>query len=153
MRVPKRLPARSAKSARPQTVGTVRQLLDRRDKLQSAMMVEAGLPVSLVTDAAREFGIPKERLIDVIGLSKSTVIRKEAAGERFDIATGDVFKEAAAIIGRALDMLGGDSEALKAWLDRPIPALGRAPIALLRTRDGRELVSGILDRIDSGAYA
>lgn len=40
------------------------------------------------------------------------------------------------------------------WLHRPLPALGdKKPAELMGTKEGREIVSGILARIQSGAYA
>jgi len=43
---------------------------------------------------------------------------------------------------------------VSAWLNQPNPALGgRRPIELMGTVTGQEVVSGLLARMQSGAYA
>src|SRR5262247_584862 len=39
------------------------------------------------------------------------------------------------------------------WMKQPVPALGgRRPVELLDTREGQQIVSGLLDAIRAGAY-
>lgn len=153
--------AATARSKRKPVVGSHRaaapkhliDVLVLRGKLEAIDQVEQGIPVHIVGEAAKTFGVTKEALLKILDVSRATVSRMERRNEALDVLRSDVFKDAASVLNKALVMLGNDRESLRGWVERPVPALGRSPIDLLRTKDGRELVNDILDRAVSGAYA
>ena len=134
-------------------VTSITDLVRPMERLAAFHLVEHGIPARLAAGAAARFGISKERLVEVLGISRPTLNRLEREGGSFDVVTGDVFKDVVVVLDKALAMLGHNKQALGEWLREPVPALGRAPIDLLKTKDGRDLVSNLLDRAYSGAYS
>lgn len=54
------------------------------------------------------------------------------------------------IVHRATEVIGDREEALR-WVGTPVRALGYAtPISLLATREGRDKVLAVLDRLEHG---
>jgi putative toxin-antitoxin system antitoxin component (TIGR02293 family) len=115
--------------------------------------VRTGFRVSLVGEYAKRIGMPKEDMFVLINLSRTTAHRMEREDKVMDRLRSDAFAGAARVIEKARDMLGSD-EAARNWLSTPVPALDfKTPQEWLDTSDGRQIVSGLLDRIQSGAYA
>jgi putative toxin-antitoxin system antitoxin component (TIGR02293 family) len=115
--------------------------------------VRMGFEVSLVGEYAKRIGIPKEDMFVLINLSRSTAHRMEQSNKVMDRLRSDAFAGAARVIEKARDMLGSD-EAARNWLLTPVPALNfKTPQEWLDTSDGRQIVSSLLDQIQSGAYA
>lgn len=132
-------------------VPSITDLVRPMERLAAFHLVEHGIPARLAAGAAARFGISKERLVEVLGISRPTLNRLEREGGSFGVVTGDVFKDVVVVLNKALAMLGHNKQALGEWLREP--ALGRAPLDLLKTKDGRDLVSNLLDRAYSGAYS
>jgi putative toxin-antitoxin system antitoxin component (TIGR02293 family) len=115
--------------------------------------VRTGFEVSLVGEYAKRIGMPKEEMFILINLSRSTAHRMEQSNKVMDRLRSDAFAGAARVIEKARDMLGSD-EAARKWLSTPVPALNfKTPQEWLDTSDGRQIVSSLLDQIQSGAYA
>lgn len=148
-----------------------RDLLSRRlplaalypvDALERVEIVKAGVPADLLALLAEEMAISKEKLYATIGLPRATANRK--LRER-TVLTQDESERVlgiARLVGQ-VDAIVRDSgkpegfDAAKwvaAWLDRPHPALGgKRPAELMDTADGRAIVSDLVARMQSGAYA
>jgi putative toxin-antitoxin system antitoxin component (TIGR02293 family) len=125
-------------------------------------LVRRGVPAETVHIIADAMGIAKDRLYKTLGVSRATVERKIRAKERLGQDQGERVMGIARLVGQVDQMVSesGTAEGFDAarwladWLERPLPALGgRAPGALLDTAEGRDLVSGLLGQIQSGAYA
>jgi len=115
--------------------------------------LRTGLEVSLVGEYAKRIGMPKEEFFVLIGLSRSTAHRMEQENKVMDRLRSDAFAGTARVIEKARELLGSD-EAARKWLSTAIPALNfKTPQAWLDTSDGRQIVSSLLDQIQSGAYA
>lgn len=151
----RRPPPKATAVARAQgaAIRSIEQLASPMDHLVAVHAVASGVPSTLVGQAAQRFGLPKERLAAIVGVSKPTLNRMERKAQNLDVVTGDVLKDTAQVLEKALRLLGGDRDAVSAWLREVVPALGHAPLDLLLYKDGRELVSNLLDRATSGAYA
>jgi putative toxin-antitoxin system antitoxin component (TIGR02293 family) len=128
-------------------------ILIDREKIEWVQAIEHGVPARLVTEAAQRFGVAKERLVDVLGVSKPTLNRLAREDKVLDRVTSDVFKDAAQVLEKVLAALGGDRELMSQWLDTFNPALGCKPNALIRTKDGRELIGGVIDRARYGVFS
>ena len=77
----------------------------------------------------------------------------ELKNEVLDMLRSDAFAGAYTVIQKARKMLISE-DALRQWLNTPIPALdSKAPIEWLDTNLGRQIVSSLLDQVQSGAYA
>lgn len=115
--------------------------------------VRTGFEVSLVGKYAKRIGMPKEEFFVLIDLSRSTAHRMEQENKVMDRLRSDAFAGAARVIEKAREMLGSD-DATRKWLSTAVPALNfKTPQEWLDTSDGRQIVSSLLDQIQSGAYA
>lgn len=115
--------------------------------------VRTGFDVALVGEYAKRIGMPKEEFFILIDLKRSTAHRMEQENKVMDRLRSDAFAGAARVIEKARAMLGSDV-ATKKWLSTAVPALNfKTPQQWLDTSDGRQIVSSLLDQIQSGAYA
>ena len=106
--------------------------------------------------------MPKDKFYRTIGVSKATMTRKIDKGQKLSLGEGEKVLGIAMLLGQVETMLAesGGPEGFHAaawmarWMDRPQPTLGgQRPGELVDTADGRALVSDLLARMQSGAYA
>ncbi len=125
-------------------------------------MIHAGVPATSVEEIVHNMAIPKVRLYTTLGLPRSTMdsnIRKKAT---LSVAHSERVIGLERLIGQVAVMVeqSGNSEGFDAyqwlgiWLERPLPALGgEKPANFMDTMEGQDLVSKLLARSQSGAYA
>jgi putative toxin-antitoxin system antitoxin component (TIGR02293 family) len=141
-----------------QTVGSLNGIapIDRVD------VVRNGVPAEAVGVIAGDMGIAKERVYATLGMPRATIERKTRERQRLSADEGDRVVGLARLIGQVSDIVRQSGEPrgfdaahwVAAWLDRPLPALGgRRPGSLMDTAEGREIVTGLVAQIQSGAYA
>lgn len=125
-------------------------------------MVKEGIPAGEVVKIAKITGRSKESLYKVLGLPRATVDRKARSGQQLTADQGERVLGFSKLVGQVQVMIeqSGDSTGFDAakwladWLDKPSPALGgRCPAEYMDTAEGQELVSGLIGRMQSGAYA
>jgi putative toxin-antitoxin system antitoxin component (TIGR02293 family) len=159
-------PARGAKRNR-----LWRDLLSRRlplaalypfDAIERVELVKEGVPAGLLVLIAEDMAIPKDRLYATIGLARATVNRKLREEAVLNQDESERVLGIARLVGQVDSMVreSGNPESFSAakwvakWLDRPQPALGgKRPAELMDTADGRGIVSDLIARMQSGAYA
>lgn len=165
MRIPPSSPAARRKpaaaiSAQPRATNFVR-VFDLGPTERIAL-VKQGIPAGEVSKVAKIIGRPKERLMKVLGLPRATVDRKARANQQLSVEHGERLIGFAKLVGqvqvmvdRSGDPVGFDAAKwLAAWLERPLPALGgKCPAEYLDTSEGQQMVSALLFRMRSGAYA
>lgn len=126
---------------------------ERSSPVQWVEIVRNGVPVRSVGIFAKNIGLQKDVMFSIIHLSRSTAHRLEQKNEVMDTLRSDAFAGVYTVIQKARKMLSSE-EALRQWLNTPIPALdSKAPIEWLDTNLGRQVVSSLLDQVQSGAYA
>lgn len=125
-------------------------------------IIKKGVPAGEVAKIARTIGRPKERLFRVLGLPRATVDRRARSRQRLSVEQGERVLGFSKLVGQVQVMVeqSGDPTGFDAarwvadWLDRPAPALGgRCPAEYLDTVEGQELVSSLIAKTQSGAYA
>ena len=130
--------------------------------LARAYLVKAGAPSSLLSNLSASMDVPKERLIKMLGLSRSTVARKIADKADFSMDDSERVVGLVKLVGQVEKMVmeSGDPNGFDAakwfgrWIEQPEAALaGRKPADLMDSSDGREAVSRLLAQMQSGAYA
>jgi putative toxin-antitoxin system antitoxin component (TIGR02293 family) len=165
-RAVKRLPARAAatfalEKTKPLSATNFSGVF-RMDSLERIEMIKKGVPAGDVAKIARAIGRPKERLFRVLGLVRATVDRRARAKQRLPVDQGERVLGLSKLVGQVQliveqsgDPTGFDAAKWVAdWLDRPAPALGgRCPADYMDTAEGQGLVSGLIARAQSGAYA
>jgi putative toxin-antitoxin system antitoxin component (TIGR02293 family) len=107
-------------------------------------------------------GITRESLFNVLGLPKSTIERKITHNQVLPPDQGERILGLAKLVGQVQVMVeqSGDprgfdaAEWVASWIAVPSPALGGdTPASYMDTSEGQELVSGLIAKMQSGAYA
>lgn len=132
------------------------------DPIERVAFVKEGLPAELLTVLAEDMAISKEKLYSTIGVARATVDRKIREQTLLSQDESERVMGVARLVGQvdAIVRGSGDPEGfdaakwVSAWLDRPQSALGgRRPAELMDTSEGRDIVSGLVAQMQSGAYA
>lgn len=125
-------------------------------------LVKRGIPAVEVSNVARTIGKPKEKLMKTLGLPRATVDRKARAKQQLSVEHGERLIGFTKLVGQVQVMVeqSGDPTGFDAakwlgrWLERPLPALGgKCPADYMDTSEGQHLVSGLIAKMQSGAYA
>ena len=125
-------------------------------------LVKRGIPAGDVFKIAKTIGRPKERLMKVLGLPRATVDRRARAHQQLSIEHGERLIGFSKLVGQVQVMVeqSGDPTGFDAakwlgeWFERPLPALGgKCPAEYMDTSEGQQLVSGLIAKMQSGAYA
>jgi len=148
-----------------------RDLLSRRlplaslypfDAIERVELVKEGVPAGLLVLISEDMAIPKDKLYATIGLARATVNRKLREQRALSQDESERVLGIARLVGQVSTMVkeSGNPEGfdaakwVAAWLERPQPALGgKRPAELMDTADGRSIVSDLIARMQSGAYA
>jgi putative toxin-antitoxin system antitoxin component (TIGR02293 family) len=132
------------------------------DPMERIAIVKRGVPASGVDALAKRMAMPKERLVVTLGLARATVDRKARANQALSRDDSSRLLGMARLVGQVQAMVeeSGEPEGFNAalwvaaWLERALPALGgKRPAEFMDTSEGQSLVSGLMARIQTGAYA
>lgn len=124
--------------------------------------VKAGVPARQLLELSELMGMPPERLLTWVGISRASARRSRRADAMLSSAEGEGLLAIARVVGLVAKIVAesGSPETFDAagwtarWLDRPNPAVGgRAPGDLMATTDGRQVVESLVARMQSGAYS
>lgn len=132
------------------------------DPISRVEAIKSGIPATFVDEIAAEMGRPKEWLLPTLGLSTATFNRKKSESKPLSKGESERVLGIARLVGQAEAMVteSGDPTGFNAaqwvarWLEEPMAALGgRKPGELMDTAEGQAIVSNMLARAQSGAYA
>ena len=136
--------------------------LFRKDPLEHVGLVKHGVPALLVELVAGGMGVSKDKLLATLGLPRATIQRKAKINQSLSAEESSRVLGISRLIGQTQAMVeaSGDPDGFDAaawvaqWLDQPLPALGgQRPAQLMDTAEGQAIVSNMLSRAQSGAYA
>ncbi len=134
----------------------------RSEPLARIQLVREGVAAQAVASLADVLDMSRESLVRSLGLARATVERKLRSGGRLGVAESErvlgvtmLISQIEQIVNESGNAQGFDAAAwVSQWIESPVPALdGRKPIELMDTAEGRAIVSGLLARMQSGAYA
>lgn len=137
-------------------------LLYKSSPVDRDSFIREGVPVNYVHDLADRMRMNRKNMYRILNLSRATVNRKKTEDVRLSSDNSDKVVGLAKLIGQVETIIeesgnpeGFDAAAwLAEWIARPLAALGnRMPEDFMGTSDGRELISQILARGQSGAYS
>jgi putative toxin-antitoxin system antitoxin component (TIGR02293 family) len=116
-------------------------------------IVREGLPPSAADRIAEYYGLSREQLSDLLGISIRTLERHRKDNKPFSLVQSDRLLRYARIAARAEEVFE-DEKTAQNWLKRSNQALGgESPLNLLDTEAGVEQVDDILTRIEYGVYS
>ncbi|MES2265072.1 MAG: antitoxin Xre-like helix-turn-helix domain-containing protein [Pseudomonadota bacterium] len=125
-------------------------------------VIRRGVPAKHLGVLSVKMNMPKESLMDSLGLSRATVSRKVREDKALSQDESERILGVEALIGqvRAMVAESGDPAGFDAakwvsgWLNSPLPALGGStPASYMDTVEGQKLVASLLAMSQSGAYA
>jgi len=130
--------------------------------LERIEMIRAGVHPEDLQKTYSDMGVSKEKICSLLSFSRSTVNRRIKAQEALPADYSERVIGLQKLIGQVEVMVAesGDPAEFNAsqwvadWLERPVAALGNAkPADFMDTIEGIELVSTLLAKVQSGAYA
>lgn len=130
--------------------------------VQRIQTVKDGLPAAVLSTLADDMQVTRDQLYAWVGIPRATATRKLRLQGTLNQDESERVLGLARLIGHVQQIVAesGDDPAFDAgpwtaaWLSQPVPALGgRCPGEFVDTADGRELIAGLLARMQSGAYA
>ena len=139
--------------------------LFRMDPMQRIGIVKRGVPSGMVLQLAEKLGVSRERLYGTVGVARATIDRKVKSRSRLGREEGESVLSLARLIGQVEEIMAesGDPDQARdfdaarwvaRFLELPHPALGgNSPGSLMDTAEGRQVVSSLVARMQSGAYA
>ena len=128
-------------------------------------LVKRGVPAALVVTLVDETGMTRERLYGTVGVARATVDRKVKEDKPLSRDEGEGMVALVRLIAQVEQIMAesGDPDCTEGFdagrwvatfLETPHPALGGVtPGSLMDTAEGRELVTSLVARMQSGAYA
>ncbi len=125
-------------------------------------IVKSGLPARLLATLADDMHVTRELLYHWLGIARATANRKIKADEVLSQDESERALGIARLVGLVEKIVAesGDPANFDAarwtagWLEEPNHALGgKPPGDFMDTADGRNLVSGLVAQMQSGAYA
>lgn len=115
--------------------------------------MRSGTPASVIPDLAKRFGMSQDGFFEILRLPRSTLKGRISKNEMLSPSEQDRMYRADRIWIRAVEVFE-DEDAAKAWINRKNRSLGgEAPLSLLDTEVGYELVLDTLGRIEYGVVA
>ncbi|MDK3023857.1 DUF2384 domain-containing protein [Cupriavidus taiwanensis] len=124
--------------------------------------IREGVPASDLNRLADSMGTSKEQLIRTLDLPRATVDRKARAHQNLSSEQSERVLGMVRLVGQVQAMVEGSGDPrgfnaaqwLAQWLEQPSPALGgQRPAELMDTVAGQRIVSDLVARMQSGAYA
>ena len=114
--------------------------------------VERGFKHTTLKRVAEYSGVSQQLLIESLGLNRSTYNRRASVG-RLNQDESDRLYRFTEVLSSAIDLFEGDKLAAKNWLQSPVKGLGdRAPIDLIKTQAGSEMVLRLIGRLEDGVF-
>ena len=109
-----------------------------------------GIPADVIPELASRIGISQDGLFQMLRLPKSTMKARISKNDLLSASEQDRLYRTEKVLARACAVLE-DGASAKAWIVRKNRSLGgEAPLALLDTEVGYELVLDTLGRIEYG---
>jgi len=125
-------------------------------------LLKHGFPAIFLEVVAAELAIDKSQLYRTIGIARATADRKLRQQKVLSQDESERVLGIASLVGQVERVVreSGEPEGFNAatwtasWLERPQPALGgRRPGEFMDSAEGRAMVTNLVARMQSGAYA
>lgn len=123
------------------------------DTAELIQEMRAGTPATVIPLLAHRLGVSQDRLFEVLRLPRSTMKGRISKRALLSPVEQDRMYRADRVWSRAVAVLD-DESAARSWLNQKNRSLGgEAPLSLLDTEVGYELVLDILGRIEFGVVS
>jgi putative toxin-antitoxin system antitoxin component (TIGR02293 family) len=154
-------PERRGKRKKTVSVSDFEEIF-RAPAWQRIEMIREGISARDVKNLQERLGIPQSVLLESLRMSTATLNRKVSRQENLSPEDSERVLGVSKLVGQVTEMVkqSGDMRGFDAaswlagWLQQSVPALGGArPLDFIDTLEGQAMVSQLLARMQSGAYA
>lgn len=137
-------------------------LLYRNGRDRHVRTIRTGVPATYIKDLGGRLKLQQKELLNALNISQATMSRKAASDVALSSSDSERVLGVAKLIGQVETMMAESSDVrdfdaaewVGRWLTRPARALGGVkPIDYLDTIEGQGLLSDLLAKQQSGAYA
>jgi putative toxin-antitoxin system antitoxin component (TIGR02293 family) len=112
-----------------------------------------GTPASVIPELANRFGMSQDGLFAILRLPRSIMKSRISKNKTLSPSEQDRMYRADRVWSRAIEVLEDENSA-RSWINRVNRTLGgEAPLSLLDTEVGYELVLDTLGRIENGVVS
>ena len=125
------------------------------DPMTAIRITREGLPKASISALAQALDLPSSDMVDILPISLRTLQRyKEGrADARLSAEVSDHMVQVSKVLAKAIEVFES-ADLAKGWIKEPLPALGgQAPLSLLDTSTGVDLVMTELVRIEHGVFS
>jgi putative toxin-antitoxin system antitoxin component (TIGR02293 family) len=123
-----------------------------KNALDLVERINAGLTYRSFEKLRKEMGLTAQELGDLVQIAPRTLTRRKVTG-RFRADESDRLLRASRIYGEALNLLEGDADSARQWLNSPKHALnGKTPLELAATEVGAREVEFLIGRLERGVF-
>jgi putative toxin-antitoxin system antitoxin component (TIGR02293 family) len=123
------------------------------DTAEMIKRMRMGTPATVIPDLAVRFGLSQDALFEVLRLPRSTMRSRISKNELLSASEQDRMYRADRVWARAVEVLE-DEAAARTWISLKNRSLGgEAPLSLLDSEVGYELVIDTLGRIEHGVVS
>lgn len=120
------------------------------DAASLAKRIDEGLSYAAFEKLKRRLGVTSRELADAALINPRTLARRKRTG-RFEADESDRLVRLARVASRAIDLYGGDEDAAKEWIRRPIRALGGvSALDMAKTEVGAREVEKLVYQLEHG---
>lgn len=132
------------------------------EPMRLVAIIRSGVPATATAALAGALGLSQDQLFKDLGLARATVVRKASKNENLSSEQTERVVGLMRLIGQVATMVAesGDPKDFDAarwvgeWIHKPNSALGSVrPAELMDTVQGLEIVSNLLLKMQTGAYA
>jgi len=132
------------------------------EPMQLVTIIRSGVPATATTALAGTLGLSQDQLFKDLGFARATVVRKVSKNENLSSEQSERVVGLMKLIGQVATMIAESGEPtgfdaarwVGEWIHKPNPALGAVrPAELMDTVQGQKIVSDLLLKMQTGAYA
>lgn len=123
------------------------------DPVNTVRLVRAGFSFKILATFQKTTNLSWAELSRFVAIPQRTLTRRQSEG-KLQPDESDRVLRAAKIFDMAEELLEGDTEAARKWLETPQPGLGgETPLDFASTEVGAREVENLIGRIEHGVFA
>lgn len=118
------------------------------------MMLQTGLPVSVLDSIRDWMQIPRSDLLKITGLNERNITRRKSSGSALTSDESERVARLVRVMDAAVRLFAGNKQDAERWLQNPVKGLSNvAPVSLLASESGALEVLDLIGRLEHGVWS
>lgn len=128
--------------------------VDKKKHPSLSLLVHDGIATSVISRLAQVFAVKERRMSeDYLGVASST-LRRRVNEKKLNVNESDAVVRYAMLFASARELMEGDEDAARRWLNSPLRILGNnTPIDHAKTEVGAREVEKLIRRLEHGVFS